>query len=358
MLAQIGLSPDALVDMSATKGGVFATRLAWDALAEALQSHGTLLLASEAEMARFIEILKGVDLTVDEKKRLTAILTKLKKENRIDTAKVPLEAPLSQIASPQALDALKSAVPLVVVLPDGTFARLVPQNADGVVEVSDDAEASVGHTFSQAGVVKKMKERASLQNYPNGTPRERIWRELFAPLAARFPRVTVCDRYLMTELVNRETRGTSAQYRDPEHLTWLLDRLDATSPKGTRLVLYTQLDNPKFDKDGPLTADDVLDMIDRHWSPAADGRLETIEVYGVPWRAKLHPHNRHIRFGESLGFKLDEGLDRLALPTVTYKSGFSYVYAWRGEHLRNMREDEGLVKNSPDVSFAEWNLKD
>lgn len=358
MLAHIGLSPDALLDISAQKGGKFGSRLAWEALSEVLRSHGSLLLSSREEMARFIDILRGTDLTVDEKKRLTALITKLKKENRIDTANPPLSGPLSRVQTSKDIEELHKMLPLIAVVPGDTFVRLFPENNEGLAHIRDGAEVTVGETVSQATQLQKLQELAQAQNFSSGTAREKVWDDLFASLAARFPRVSVLDRYVLTELVNRESRGTSAQFKAPEHLVWFLSRLDYISPPGTRVTIYAQLENPRADGYGPIDADSALDLIDRHWAPLEDGRIETIEVCGVQWRAKTHPHNRHIRFGDSLGFKLDEGLDRLAHPTIAYDSGFSYSYAWRPEHVRKMREDESLIRNSADMSWAEWKIKD
>ncbi len=356
MLAQFGLSPEALLDISAAKHGPFSTRLAWDALIEVLQSHGALLLTSGQEMRRITEIVKGKELTVDEKKRLMTLISKLKKENRIDFAEPPLEKGLANVSFPGEIEELQASLPLVAILPDEAFMRLFPKNTSGTAELDSDTEAVIGQTVSHSSVLKKMQEVIDSQNFPLKTSREKVWDELFGALASRSKRVTICDRYLLSELSRRDSFSTSAQSHDPEHLVWFLSKLDSVSPPGTRVTLLTQLESPKNGEDGLINADSVLDIIDRHWSPAKDGRLVQIEVYGVEWRSKLHPHNRHVRFGESLGYKLDEGLDRLATPSISYKAGFSYAYAWKQEQLKKLRADERLILESPDVDYGSWDL--
>ena len=352
MLTRIGLSPEALVDISANSGNSFAARALWESLVRTFRAHGTLLVTSAGELDRFIALTKDPQLTVDERKRLAALIVQLRKENRLEAASPALEGPLDQVANTAALQALQGGEPLVVVLPRETFQKLSPDNLEGVARLANTLETAVGETLPLTETIQQFTKREDAQHYPINTPREQVWRELFSPLARRFNRVTILDRYLLTELTNRESRGGT--WRDEEHLGWLLQKLDRESPEGTRVVIYTQLDDPRDNTYGPVSAEGALDMIDRNWKRGSEGRINAIELYGVRWRPKQHPHNRHIRFGDALGYKLDEGLDRLAARQISYDSGFNYTYVWKGEQMRKLRADEELIRSSREVDHAEW----
>lgn len=349
MIAEIGLSAESLVELSHAPG--FSSTTLWEALLGSLWSHGSVLLTSSEEMAKIERLLHTGDLSVEQKQQLSTILTTLQKDGRLDIRP-------GAMTDAEDIQTLHQALPLVAVLPEGSFQTTFPTNQSGTEALDSQINASVAAAVRQSPLLTGFRRIAQAQNFPTGTPRESIWTQLFLPLAQEFPRVSICDRYLLGEMIYRDARGVSAEWSTPEHLGWLLTNLDQVSPPNTRVALYTQIVDPSKDPDGPHDADDIVDLIDRQWTVRSGGRIEAIEIYAVQWHSRTHPHNRHLRFGHSLGFKLDEGLDRLADKTVTFDAGFSYSYVWRPSQMAKLRADEELIRQTANLSTTEWKPQD
>lgn len=345
MITEIALSAQTLEEISANEDYGYGATTLWEALLGSIWSHGSVVFASPDELQRIRELLDGDTLTIPEKQQLGTLIAQLHKEGRLDV----------RANSDAEIETLQTILPLIGLLPQKTFAEKYPDSSTGTHQLTQTLETSVSAALRQTQILTSFRTIAEAQNFPSGTNRETIWNDLFLTLTECFNRISICDRYLLSEMSYRDSRTVSAEWHTPEHLAWLLTHIDHMCPQGTHVALYTQIDDPSRSPDGPTNADDIIDLIDRQWTDRTGGRIGAIEIYAVQWRSRIHPHNRHIRFGESLAFKLDEGLDRLADETVKFDAGFSYSYLWRRTQVDKLRDDEELIRKTDNLSRTEWN---
>ena len=121
----------------------------------------------------------------------------------------------------------------------------------------------------------------------------------------------------------------------------MLDAIKATAPLGARVKLYAGI-GEKNDPLAPATARDVMALVHRHWE-SSPGNIVELEVLVANWSInKRLPHGRHIRF-DGLGFSLDEGFDRLRVPSLWDEHGFHWKYIWRESSVQGMKDDEAHV---------------
>ncbi|MEW2014338.1 MULTISPECIES: hypothetical protein [Microbacterium] len=351
MIAEMGIAPLALLDISAQTQRLTA-RSMWNSWLEVVRAHGSLVFASDDDFDLMKELLAGADLTPDEKKRWTEMLVFLKDNHRFRIAKPGLRRHLDEIGSPSEISAVRDRLPLVAVLAREAFERLYPDSEDGVSAIDDNTSASITGTVETAPVMQNVSAIARKERYPAGAERDAIWRELFQDLTAKTKRVTIVDRYAFAELLRRQERRT--HHTQAEHLGWLFRRIDRYAPPGSRVQLYTQL---AYTPEGQQTVLDLERLLRDAWIPASTGSLRAVDIVAVRWEIDKHPHNRHIRFGDSWGFKLEEGLDRLSRPAVRDPDGFNYSFMWRKEHLDRFKARERLVQNDASAQRTTWTIR-
>lgn len=335
MIVDVGLSPWSPLDVS-TLRLAYAAESVRRVFLESLLAHGCIVVGSASDLALLGEITRDSDLTPGERTRWREALEYLKKQNRVRVASPELSCCLDDIETPDELLGLGHALPLVCVVGSDAFSRLFEAHESGVAPIGPDASLATSLSASESEAIAAARALADKKKYGRGTLRDVVWAELFARPASVSSRIVICDRYLLRRLADGRQR------RDPEHLTWLLEHLSRAVPDGARVVLYTEIG-----ADGvPSTARGAAELVTGAWSPRSS-RVRTIEIVGAPrWRRTTHPHNRHIRFGSSFGFQLDEGLDRLDSREIDAEAGFAYTYRWLRADLAEMSREERLVANS------------
>lgn len=339
MIVDVGLSPFTPLELS-TQKRQFAADSLTRAFFDAVFAHATIVIASEDDLELLREVVTDSALTPGEKTRWQAALEYLKKQNRIRIAASAMVASVDEIAEVRELLSIKGVLPFVGVLAEDTFVRLFADNHRGVEPIAPDASVATGTTASESDQIISVRDLAEKKKYPLGTPRDQIWGELFQRIASVSSRVAICDRFLLKQLAQRDAAGSGP--RHPEHITWFMEKLDQTALPNTRVSIYTELGANGV----PASAEGAANLIARNWKRGR-GRLSQLELVGAPnWIRRTHPHNRHVRFGSSFGFKLDEGLDRLDAPRLDAESGFAFTYRWRRADIGEMSAEEQLVRKS------------
>lgn len=346
MIAEVGVAPLALLDISA-RNQRFSSRSLWAAWLDALHAHGSVVFASPADFDLMKQLLEGTELSPDEKKRWSEMLVFLKKNNRFRIVDPGLSVHLDDVAEPTQIAAIQHQLPLVAVLAQDAFVRLYPDNLDGSHPINSQTSASLTTAVSTAPEIGYLSRIALRERYPKGTDRDVIWGELFHAVSARSTRVTIVDRYAFSALRRAANHRRPAP---PEHLAWLVEKVDRNAADGSRLQIIGELSTGE-------SADNLLDLLRAAWKPRQSGRLKAVEAVGVVWDPRRHPHNRHIRFGSSWAFTLDEGLDRVSRPAVQDPSGFNFSFKWRKDHLDDLKETERLVQNDVLAQRATWTVR-
>lgn len=337
MIVDVGLSPWSPLDVSARRLA-YAAEGARRVFLDSLLAHGCVVVGSIADLALLGEIIRDSELNQGERTRWQEALEYLKKQNRVRVANPELSCCVDDVQNPDELLGLKHALPLVGVIGQDAFSRMFRSHDNGLAPLGPDVSLATSQSASESEALVAVRDLAEKKKYGRGTSRDTVWAELFARPASISSRVVICDRYLLRRLADRTNR------RYPEHLVWFLEHLNQGAPAGTSVVLYAETG-----ADGvPDTAREVADLLADCWSPRL-ARLGSIEIVGAPrWRRTTHPHNRHVRFGSSFGFQLDEGLDRLDSREIDAEAGFAYTYRWRRADLAEMSREERLVANSRD----------
>lgn len=336
MIVDVGLSPFTPLELSAWKREFAADSLR-RAFLDAIFAHGSIVIASDDDLELLTDVVRDSALTQGEKTRWREALEYLKKQGRIRIARPALAGSLDEISTASDFLPLKGTLPLVGVLGEDAFVRLFGDNQRGIEDLGPDVSIATGTSASESDQITTVRDLAEKKKYPKGTAREQVWDELFERTASVSSRVTICDRYVLRQLTQRDSMPAGA--RDPEHLMWFLKKLDQTAPPRTRVVIYTEIGANGI----PASAAEAAAIIGRSWKRNG-GRLFSVEIVGAPmWRRRSHPHNRHVRFGSSFAFKLDEGLDRLDAPRLDAESGFAYTYRWRRADIGEMSREEQLV---------------
>ncbi|TFD27757.1 hypothetical protein E3T27_04675 [Cryobacterium lyxosi] len=340
----IAIVPSALTDLAFSRlkrSSVAAQRT----VRETLLAHGSLVFASDAEIGEFIAAIKKSPLLLSpERDRWLNFLTLLNQQKRLLPNFLPSGFKLCDLNSESDLAGLNGTGEKVLVLSEDQFDRVFPNNPDAVEEIRAEISATTSGGLGEVSVIDSKRALAVAGAHAQGTDREHVWNELFAPLARRSKGVSVLDRYMFSELARRDS-GIHSRY-PPEHLIWLLNHLAATSPVGTRVRLVGGFGD---ERRVPEEATQLLDLILRQWNASPGGIIE-LEVTLANWRVNTDlPHNRHIRFG-SLGYTLAEGLDRLRSPRLWDEDGLNWTYKWDFESTQMLANRETRVEQSSTVS--------
>lgn len=345
MIVNVGLSPSSLVDISERKLGRKPHALVLQrAMVDCLSSHGTLMFSSKDEANALLRLIKtGSQLTASERQSWITLFSWLTKGERVGVA----QPSYSALENLQSVDEAAQILhrPFVAVVPETTFGKLYPGNADGWAPTSPDLDITTGVTVSLSTQFTRVQSAAASESYPPGTAREAVWEELLRPLAARTKRVTLFDRFGFAELYRRDATQNPAA----EHLVWLLRKLNVDGAPGTLVKIYGAIDYTSGPAVVPSSAASIAQLLRQRWSPTP-GRLAEVELVTLNG-THAFPHDRHATFGESTGLELPSGLDRLA-PAVS-SAPLSFGYKWKREQLQALRDRVALVEHKhPHVTTA------
>jgi len=171
---------------------------------------------------------------------------------------------------------------------------------------------------------QRSEQTAAREVYMSGSTRETVWNEILRPLATRSKRVTVFDCYAFSEMYRRDNKNDSS----PEHLEWLLSKLNAEAPPGTMVKIFGSRKQT-----GGAGALQIAQLLRQRWSEAPR-RVVGVELVTLSGNQEF-PHDRHITFGDTTGLELPSGLDRLARPSVG--KPFTFGYKWKLPQLEALR---------------------
>jgi len=343
LIVNIGLEPAALFDISVEHIAQAAAPLQ-RLVREAIQAYGYLVVSNSNELREFSELVKSSALSQQERQLWDGMLSELTKAKRVRVLRPELANELSVAASASDLVAHAAlAGESVLVLSAEHFGSVFPTSADGASIIDARTTVSTPMVLTEVQPIDRARQLERTGNHPRGTTREQIWDDLFASPARKFSRVEIFDRYLFGELSDRDRRWN---HRQPEeHLIWFLDKLDRSATSGMQVRLYGELG----DRGIPARAEEMSDLLLNRWERRGTG-ISTIEVAGARWAGPERQHNRHVRFGESLGYMLFEGLDRLRSPTVDFSEGFSWGYRWAPLSVVEMVQRETALTRMPGAS--------
>ena len=327
------MHPESIVDICASRVGWDAAGLERD-FQSLLRAHGRILLASRQEFGRLMEILKDPGLlSAGEQARWTALLGSLRTDGRMALLDPTAPEGIDEFGRLQHIENTVDHLRAAAVISRDSFAALAPEAVRGDTTTEGGLGVAIASAASDLAAFASAQAHSGRLTFSGGTARDDVWKALFAPVASHSRRVVVHDRYLLKALVNHHRSHDSSV----EHLVWFLRRLDGAAQPGTRVKLYAAAELVGF----CTNAAEVKEALDTRW-PNRSGKLEAIELHLIDHARDQH-HDRHIRFGESIGFDLPAGMDRLSKPSLDIDSGFSYHHLWSSGAIADLRNRETLT---------------
>jgi len=345
MIVALAIDPESIAELSAVLPSRAATAL-HNRVIESLMPHGTFVFFSPEEASAMVRFVKASDLLAQaDRKRWQSLIEFLYMRRRFFVATDAPRLPLKQLDDPERLaDYELEGSRSIVVLKSEHFEQLFQNDSDSVEHVSGGVTATTSLSVVESSTMRTLVDLAASGRHPTGATRDRVFSDLFEPLCSRDTRVSVVDRYLFKEIAYRDE--SRRRNNPPEHLSWLLSRLDETALEGTRVALLGG-----YEQGGcvPDDAQEMLDILLRYWSPV--GRIQEIEL--VLASGRDFPHSRHVRFGGP-GFFLDEGFDRLRKPQLWAADGIMWKYCWSEPDHHEMVGRETRVREASSASVARW----
>lgn len=353
MIARIALDPLSLADLKVVDDDE-ATSALHDLLLTALNAHGALVLGTPADAAGLITEIKSQNSEVQ--KRWDVVLNNLNSSRRLVRRTPPCARPMAQIQRLEELrDEWRDHVEVVVV--DSAHAE--EYGAAGppghIADAGSALEISTARAARRTNAMEQARSLAERANHPCRTRRDDFWSEVLRPLARLSNEAFVLDRYLFQRLLYKHARGGSGGM---EHVCWLLESLDRDAPAGSKVTLMAHDEAPQDrGQSGPpprVNASDIAAIINHFWRHRAAGNLEVIEVVIAPWRQRGQtlPHDRHVRFNVGAAVTFNQGLDRLATPTIEDPDGLNWHYRQGAPALHSVLAEEGRVLDGRNVGVT------
>jgi hypothetical protein len=335
VILDVALSPSALSDISEASIGPMA-RTVQRALMEALYAHSRLWLATEFERAELPVLMTSSTLSQAERLLWREFIGRMLQDRRLTIYRPELASPLAGAATMADLSELTQHIRQVLaVIPHDTFSRVFGSIGNGEASITSGLTATVAEALAETKLIDDLRRLAARSAHANGSSREDVWAQLFAPLAGVARNITIFDRYLFESIYREKAgRGTFT-----DQLPWLLGHLDQDGSPETTVRLIGRADTY-----GHETAKDVFDRISDSWI-RTERRVTRLEVFLVKWGALSGVwHDRHFRFGSVGVFGLPAGFDRLGSPVITSPEGFTWNYYWRTDLIAEFqsREDSAL----------------
>ena len=342
MIVDLGLDPEAIRDLAHPDMPSFGAA-AQRELLRSILAHGYLLLPNREATAALTAIVDGAAFSQGFKTKWLELLVSIVQSKRVGFADPALEGSFAARASDGGLHFGPQAIgDGIAIVPRSDFQQLFPNSDSPQVNVAGLTMT----TADQLGETSAISRRQSLSDsglHPHGTSRDFVWEDLFRPLTRRSSSFVMFDRYLLKELASRQSRSSQAH---PEHLVWLLEHIDSAAALRASVHLVAQA-QPEH---GILDAQDALDLVLSSWTPVA-GNITELKVTVSSWTdTGRRPHNRHFRFGKSLGFDLIEGFDRLRSPNLWDPEGIRWQYHWLPSAIGAMVRRETDIAGGPTAS--------
>jgi hypothetical protein len=345
MIAKVALSSDAIAELSALQPAALS-RAQHEALMQALEAHGLLVVSNDDERDRLVQTLKKGPLTPGDRQRWVTLITELQKLGRIKRIAPPRERCLSEVTLLAEIADWRDRSDVAVVTTEQANRLGVP--AGGLLDdESSSVEVATAPIAAYCSRFESLRALVAEGHLPHRTPREEFWEKVFRPLVQVSRNVTILDHYLFADLVRRESQPRST----PEELAWLLQKLDQYGATGLSVRLLGGVE-------GKGLPDDLAHaerLVKDRFTARQDGAIADISIYAGRWSGRDFdrlPHDRHIRFDIGPAVKLHAGFGRLRDRTISDEDGLTWQYLWRGPALEDVRRAESRVIQSRQVRSA------
>lgn len=344
MLATIALSAEAIGDLS--QGPPSHQRKHHREFTELLMKHAVLVFGSEGEKSAFSRSIRaGEGIPTASRQVWNAVIADFATKSRLRVSKPPVESHLSSLTSLQDLYVeWKHKAKIVVVREELSSDMKLDEQESGVLEGAA-LEVATPITLSEGKIIRSMDDMERRGRHTYGAAREEFWSDVLAPLAECTRNVVITDRYLFERMwddVDDNHRRDS-----PEHVCWLLQRLDsALLPGASVKIIGQRRRHDNRGNRGRWSAQQTAAMIRDIWRRTDTKRIERLEVVLAEPRGE-RPHDRHIRFGDIAAIDINAGVDILCEPTVRKREGMKWSYGYMPGELKVYKDAAKWLEAAP-----------
>ncbi|MBY0287277.1 MAG: hypothetical protein K2X52_09015 [Mycobacteriaceae bacterium] len=222
----------------------------------------------------------------------------------------------------------------------------VPEDEGVTTDLGSNIEIARMFGVPLAKTFTSLQELADTAVVPQGGSRDAFWTTVLSPIAAMSTAVTVLDSYLFGELW---WRGVSSRVAHPEHLIWLLEKLDETMRPRSEVELIASIDPSRRNAH---TLEATAELIRDFWRRRPPGRIARVRLVGSS-NSRDFPHDRHIRFNTGIAITFDAGLDRLRRQTVEDPNGMAWGHKWHRQAIETLKEREQRARKLPGVTIRD-----
>lgn len=344
MLATIALSSEAIADLS--NGPASHQRRHHREFTELLLKHGVLVFGSEDEMGAFTRAIQSGDgIPAFSRQVWHTVIAEFARKKRLRVVDPPVASQLASLTSLKDLYEEWKHKARIAVVGEHLSPAMMLDEESGVLEGSA-LEIATPITVSEGRVMRSLEGLARDGRLKFGESREVFWRTVLAPLAECSRNVVITDRFVFERMWDDADEARCRN--EPEHISWLLERLDATLvPRATvKIVGQGRRQDSWGSNKKRWSTGDTADLIRQHWQRSVPGRIEKLEiVLAEPRRER--PHDRHIRFGDIGAIDINAGLDRLCEPSVEQKEGMKWSYGYTRGALEEYKEATQWLEAKP-----------
>lgn len=344
MLATIALTAQAIEDLS--QGPPTHHRKHHRQFTELLMKHAVLVFGSEHEKNAFSRSIRAGDgIPTVSRQAWNAVLADFATKSRLKVSNPPVETPLSSLTSLQELyTEWKHKAKIVVVREELSPSMKLDEQESGVLE-GTALEVATPITLSEGRIIRSLEDIERRGRHAYGAPREEFWSEVLAPLAQCTRNVVITDRYVFERMWDDADHN---RRRDmPEHVSWLLERLDsALLPGASVKVIGQRRRDDNWGNRGRWTVQQTAAMIRDVWARTETKRIERLEVVLADPRGE-RPHDRHIRFGDIAAIDINAGVDMLCEPTVRKREGMKWSYSYMPGELNIYKDAARWLEAAP-----------
>jgi hypothetical protein len=299
-----------------------------------LLRHGALMVASKEDLKRILyEIREGAALTTREKKSWEVVFSLLTREGRLRLASPGVTGGVDEAVESLIRTGVEPGRPHVLSISAPHFTTYFAKEEQASVIINTNLEVTTLSALDATEAFVRVKSEASQDVITYGSSRERAWHELFSGLAAHAKRITIFDRFVFRTILERDRSGES----EAEHLVWLLDHIDRVARAGTLVTIYGAVGYNGVH----ASAEQIAAAIANRWS-GRSGNISSVELR-VSSSSGLQHHDRHITFGDNLGFDAPSGFDRLKSAYVP-AGGFSFSYKSKNVQIQALRDRESYTE--------------
>jgi hypothetical protein len=344
VIARAALSPAAVLSLGAggTPADVFARSFA---LCQALEAHGLLVFANDAEGKELVQAIKQLEAAHPEVQGVWSCLAvKLGKAGRFIKHQPPSAKRLDNLSAiTELFPEWKGSADIAVFANDqadrfGLAANEMVRH-DSVSDI--DVARAPAAAFSGAFLTCRSDAEGVLAK---DAPRDELWDRCFLPLARVSRRLTLLDRYLVQNLADLTASARAAD----GFMAWFLDHVDREAKDGCELEIIAFRGGPgQQPYDGAAAAQLVSDVL-----VGDGGRLSRIELV-VTQPASYLPHDRHLNSNLGLAVTFPASFNVFEGERVRKEEGVEYTYRSTPEAVDKLQKAEQRFRDDPSAERVE-----